>query len=57
VIQLDKEGKMNYVKLIDAQEARLPLMVSNPLKDKKTNEVLFYAKRGTKKQLVNIEIQ
>jgi hypothetical protein len=32
-------------------------MVSNPLKDKKTNEVLFYAKRGTKKQLVNIEIQ
>ncbi len=56
-IQLDKDGKMNYEKLIDAQEARLPLMVSNPLIDKKTNEILFYAKRGTKKQLVNIGIQ
>ncbi|NNG10510.1 MAG: hypothetical protein HKM92_10070, partial [Arenibacter sp.] len=57
VIQLDEAGKMDYKKLIDAKDVRLPLMVSTPLKDKRTNEVLFYAKRGTKKQLVNIGIQ
>jgi hypothetical protein len=57
VIQLDSEGQMNYKKIIDSQDARLPLMVSNPLKDNINNELLFYAKRGTKKQLVNIGIQ
>ncbi len=56
VIQLDREGQMNYKKIIDSQDARLPLMVSNPLKDNINNELLFYAKRGTKKQLVNIGI-
>ncbi len=56
VIQLDKNGKMSYEKIIDSKEARLPLMVSKPLMDFNDNAVLFYAKRGTKKQLVNVSI-
>ena len=56
VIQLDKHGKMSYEKIIDDKEARLPLMVSKPLMDFNDNAVLFYAKRGTKKQLVNVSI-
>lgn len=56
VIQLDKHGKMSYEKIIDDKEARLPLMVSKPLVDFNDNAVLFYAKRGTKKQLVNVSI-
>jgi len=56
VIQLDKNGKMSYEKIIDDKEARLPLMVSKPLMDFNDSAVLFYAKRGTKKQLVNVSI-
>ena len=56
VIQLDEEGKMSYEKIIDDKEARLPLMVSKPLMDSTDDKVLFYAKRGTKKQLVNVAI-
>jgi len=56
VIQLDKHGKMSYEKIIDDKEARLPLMVSKPLMDFNDNAVLFYAKRGTKKQLVHVSI-
>ena len=56
VIQLNGEGKMNYEKIIDASEARLPLMVSKPLMDMNTDHMLFYAKRGTKKQLVDVAI-
>ncbi|UCD60941.1 MAG: hypothetical protein JSV59_13965 [Flavobacteriaceae bacterium] len=56
VIQLDKHGKMSYEKIIDDKEARLPLMVSKPLMDFNDNAVLFYAKRGSKKQLVNVSI-
>ncbi|MBT8182222.1 MAG: hypothetical protein KJO53_11600 [Eudoraea sp.] len=56
VIQLDKHGKMSYEKIIDNKEARLPLMVSKPLMDFNDNALLFYAKRGTKKQLVNVSI-
>ncbi|MGB5388379.1 MAG: hypothetical protein WBN20_16475, partial [Eudoraea sp.] len=56
VIQLDKHGKMSYEKIIDDKEARLPLMVSKPLMDFNDSAVLFYAKRGTKKQLVNVSI-
>ncbi len=56
VIRLDDEGKMSYSKMIDSKEARLPLMVSKPLMNKKEDALLFYAKRGTKKQLVNVSI-
>jgi hypothetical protein len=57
VIQLNEAGKMSYEKIIDSQEARLPLMVSKPLVDEQENELLFYAKRGNKKQLVKVEMR
>lgn len=53
-IQLDKEGHVSYEKLIDDHEARLPLMVSTPLINTNDDTILFYAKRGTKKQLVRL---
>ncbi|MBT8206120.1 MAG: hypothetical protein KJO20_12155, partial [Eudoraea sp.] len=56
VIRLNDEGKMSYSKMIDSKDARLPLMVSKPLMNKKEDALLFYAKRGTKKQLVNVYI-
>jgi hypothetical protein len=55
LISLDANGVMDYEKIIDQEEARLPLMVSKPLKDEKDNEMLFYAKRGNKKQLVRVD--
>jgi hypothetical protein len=57
VIQLNDQGQMSYEKIIDAKDARLPLMVSNPLLDEQNGQILFYAKRGTKKQLVNVAVQ
>lgn len=57
IISLDKNGVMDYEKIIDQQEARLPLMVSKPLKDQTENKMLFYAKRGSKKQLVKVDFQ
>lgn len=54
LIQLNGAGKMSYEKIIDDKEARLPLMVSVPLKNYTNNDVLFYAKRGGKKQLVKV---
>lgn len=56
VILLNDEGKISYEKIIDDKEARLPLMVSKPLLNAEDNNLLFYAKRGTKKQLVNISL-
>lgn len=55
MISLDEKGTMDYEKIIDQQEARLPLMVSKPLKDEAENKMLFYAKRGNKKQLVQVD--
>jgi len=55
LISLDANGVMDYEKIIDQEEARLPLMVSKPLKDEKDNKMLFYAKRGNKKQLVKVD--
>lgn len=54
LIRLDGNGKMEYEKLIDNKEARLPLMVSKPLMCQNKKDILFYAKRGTKKQLVKV---
>lgn len=56
VIQLDEKGKLSYEKVIDAKDARLPLMVSKPLVDQE-QDILFYAKRGSKKQLVNVALK
>ncbi|MFS4416160.1 hypothetical protein [Maribacter sp. 2307ULW6-5] len=54
LITLDAQGAMTYKKLIDSGEARLPLMVSRPLKRADRGGLTFYAKRGSKKQLVQI---
>ncbi len=55
-IQLDPNGHITYEKLIDGHEARLPLMVSTPLINTTDDSILFYAKRGTKKQLVRLDL-
>ncbi|MCK0161072.1 hypothetical protein [Allomuricauda sp. F6463D] len=57
MISLDKNGVMDYEKIIDQQEARLPLMVSKPLKDEMEDTMLFYAKRGSRKQLVKVDFR
>jgi hypothetical protein len=54
VIKADTNGDLSYKKLIDDKEVRLPVMVSRPFIDKKDHELLFYAKRGNKKQLINV---
>ena len=56
VICLDESGRLNYEKVIDGAEARLPLMVSKPLDLEDQSHLLFYAKRGSKKQLVMLDI-
>lgn len=57
LIKLDEKGHMNYEKVIDDTEARLPLMVSMPLVDTIDDELLFYAKRGNKKQLIHVGVK
>ena len=57
VIRLDSEGKMSYEKVMDASEARLPLMVSKPLIVPGEDQLLFYAKQGSRKQLVSVEVK
>jgi hypothetical protein len=57
VISLNEQGKMAYEKIIDNKEARLPLMVSKPFVDKNQDQLLFYAKRGSKKQLVEVAFE
>lgn len=56
LIRLDENGHMKYNKVIDDTEARLPLMVSIPYADRQNHELMFYAKRGSKKQLVKVGI-
>ena len=57
MISLDENGVMDYEKIIDQEEARLPLMVSMPLKDESDDKMLFYAKRGSRKQLVKVNFK
>lgn len=57
LIRLDAEGQLSYEKIIDQEEARLPLMVSKPLLCKGDDTLFFYAKRGNKKQMVAVHIQ
>ncbi|MCM4167981.1 hypothetical protein KCTC52924_01198 [Arenibacter antarcticus] len=56
MIMLDKDGKISYEKVIDDKEARLPLMVAMPLIDTVNNSMLYYAKRGSRKQLVKVQV-
>lgn len=53
-IALDPSGTLAYRKLIDAREARLPLMVSRPLIEEDQGRLLFYARKGGKKQLLSV---
>lgn len=57
VIKVDADGELSHKKLVDDKDVRLPIMVSRPLIDKTTNVLLFYAKRGTKKQLVQVSVK
>ena len=57
VIRLDEAGEMSYEKIIDSREARLPLMVSMPFIDEARDQVWFYAKQGSRKQLVAIDVR
>lgn len=54
VIKIDKAGDLSHKKLIDDKEVRLPIMVSKPLINDRTGKLVFYAKRGTKKQLISV---
>ncbi|GGW38051.1 hypothetical protein [Arenibacter certesii] len=56
MIMLDKDGKISYEKMIDGYEARLPLMVSMPLIDNNDKSMLYYAKSGSRKQLVKVQV-
>lgn len=57
VIKVDATGSLSYKKLVDDKELRLPIMVSRPLVDSNTDNLLFYAKRGSKKQLVRVAVK
>lgn len=57
VIRLDPSGNLSYEKIIDNKEARLPLMVSMPLVDFQNDRLLFYAKHGSLKQLVAVDVR
>ncbi|MEJ2162826.1 MAG: hypothetical protein P8X60_05760 [Robiginitalea sp.] len=57
VIRLDEAGEMTYEKIIDSKEARLPLMVSMPFIDEASDQIWFYAKQGSRKQLVAIDVR
>lgn len=56
VIKIDHQGNLSHKKLIDDKELRLPIMVSRPLVKAASNRLLFYAKRGTKKQLISVQV-
>ncbi|MEO1012429.1 MAG: hypothetical protein AAFX53_14070 [Bacteroidota bacterium] len=56
-IRLDKKGEISFEKIIDDKEARLPVMVAVPLIDSERHRLLFYAKRGSKKQLLRVQWQ
>ncbi|WP_232625238.1 hypothetical protein [Pareuzebyella sediminis] len=54
VIKVNAEGNLSYQKLVDDKEVRLPIMVSRAYIDKSNDNLLFYAKRGTKKQMIRV---
>jgi len=57
LISLSNEGILDYEKIIGNREAKLPIMVSKPLIDVAHDELVFYAKRGSKKQLVQVTFE
>ncbi len=57
VIKVDNDGTLSHKKLVDDKDVRLPIMVSRPLIDKATDNLLFYAKRGNRKQMVQVSVK
>lgn len=57
VIKVDADGTLSHKKLVDDKDVRLPIMVSRPLVDKDADTLLFYAKRGNRKQLVRVSMK
>jgi hypothetical protein len=57
LIRLNPEGQLSYENIIGQEEARLPLMVSKPLVHESDDTLYFYAKRGSKKQMVAVHIR
>ncbi len=57
VIKVDFDGELSHKKLVDDKDVRLPIMVSRPLIDKVSDNLLFYAKRGSRKQLVRVSVR
>jgi hypothetical protein len=57
VIKVDGDGDLSHKKLVDDKDLRLPIMVSRPLVDKTSDNLLFYAKRGSRKQLVRVSVK
>ncbi|HET8737503.1 MAG TPA: hypothetical protein VFM69_12990 [Pricia sp.] len=57
VIKVDRNGDLSHKKLVDDKELRLPIMVSRPLVDRTSNQLTFYAKRGSRKQLVQVSVR
>lgn len=51
-IKIDQNGTMNYTKVLDDKEIRVPIMVSKALVQKDYDQVQFLAKRGTTKLLL-----
>ncbi len=51
-IKISKSGAMSFGKIVDDKEIRLPIMVSKALVLKEANELLFLARRGSKKVLL-----
>ena len=56
VIKIADDGSLSHKKLIDDKEIRLPIMVSKPLINEASDKLIFYAKRSTKKQLIEVSI-
>ncbi|WP_373519731.1 hypothetical protein [Pricia sp.] len=57
VIKVDGKGDLSHKKLVDDKDVRLPIMVSRALIDKSADNLLFYAKRGNRKQLVRVSMK
>ncbi len=57
VIKIDGAGDLSYKKLVADKDLRLPVMVSRPLIHKDSDTLLFYAKRGSRKQMLRVAVQ
>ncbi len=56
VIRISTNGTLSYEKILNGKELRLPIMISIPLIDLSKDALTFYAKRGSKKQLLALTV-